>query len=411
MQSDTLTNILHFGALALAWTIAAAWVTRLLEAIVGFPKVPHLRETQFDAVPDGNPTVAVIVPARNEAANIRNCIDSVLAQDYPPIEVFAVDDRSTDETGGILEELAAGATGGRLHILHVNVLPERWLGKTHAMALGANRALESCAPTYLLFTDADIEFAPNAIRRSLVAAIRERADHFVTFPTTIAKNAGEAVLLAFLQVIGMWAARAWRVADPEAKRDAIGVGAFNMLRTDAYQALGGFETLRMEVLEDLTLGRLVKAAGLRQQVGVAPGMVSVHWAAGVLGIVRGMTKNFFAVFEYRISLVLLATVGTGLLCIGPAWFLALQGLRLPALVAWTAAAGLYGISSRISRLPLWCAAFLPLAAALAIYAILRSTAVTLVRGGVTWRGTFYSLDDLRRSASNRTAPEGRRRGS
>jgi hypothetical protein len=151
----------------------------------------------------------------------------------------------------------------------------------------------------------------------------------------------------------------------------------------------------MEILEDLTLGRVVKTAGFRQQVGVAPGLVSVHWASGVLGIIRGMTKNFFAVFQYRIPLLLLASLGVAILCIGPAATLLARGARLPALLAWASATGLYAISSRVSRLPLWCALFLPLAAVLVVYAMGRSTLITLVRGGVSWRGTFYSLDELR----------------
>lgn len=386
---------LHIAMVALAWVLAAAWLTRLAEALAGFPRLPHLLRPEFDAIPEGRPRVAVIVPARNEAANIRRCVESILGQDYGHLCVFAIDDRSTDTTGMLLDELARTYTAGRLQVLHVTELPAGWLGKTHAMALAARTAIESYGPDYLLFTDADIDFAPDAIRRSLVAALRGRTDHFVTLPTTLARSSGEAIVLAFLQLIGMWAVRTWRVADANARRDAIGVGAFNMLRTGVYQRIGGFEALRMEVLEDLTLGRMIKMAGFRQQVGVAPGLVSVHWAAGVLGIVRGMTKNFFAVFRYRVPLLLLASLGTAVLCIGPAAMLAIPGGRIPGLLAWAAATGLYAISSRVSRLPLWCALFLPIAAALVVYAMVRSTVVTLLRGGVLWRGTFYSLNELR----------------
>jgi GT2 family glycosyltransferase len=385
----------HIAMVALAWVIAAAWLTRFAEASAGFPKLPHLLRPEFDAVPEGSPRVAVVVPARNEAANIRSCVESLLAQDYAHLRIFCIDDRSTDTTGSLLDELARRDTAHRLQILHVTELPAGWLGKTHAMAVAARTAVDSYDPTYLLFTDADIDFAPDAIRRSLVCAIRGRTDHFVTLPTTLARSSGEAIVLAFLQLIGMWAARTWRVADPKAKRDAIGVGAFNMLRTEVYQRIGGFEALRMEVLEDLTLGRIVKMAGFRQQVGVAPGLVSVHWASGVVGIIRGTTKNFFAVFQYRIPLLLLASLGVAILCIGPAAMLLVPGGRVPGLLAWAAAAGLYAISSRVSRLPLWCSLFLPVAALLVVYAMVRSTLVTLLRGGVTWRGTFYSLKELR----------------
>ena len=386
---------LHIFTVVLAWAIAAAWASRLVEAAAGFPKLPHLLSSHFDTIPDNSPRVAVIVPARNEAANIRGCVESLLRQDYAPLRIFAVDDRSTDSTGALLDSLALAHAGGRLAVLHVTELPAGWLGKTHAMAIAAAEAVESYRPDYLLFTDADIDFAPDAIRRSLVAAVRSGADHFITLPTTVAKTAGEAVMLSFLQVIGIWAVRTWRVADPSAKRDAMGVGAFNMVRTEVYRRLGGFEALRMEVLEDLTLGRMVKAGGFGQQVGVAPGLVSLHWAAGMRGIIRGMTKNFFAVFEYRIFPLLLAALAIAVLCMGPAVLLAVPGARLPAFLGWVAAASLYGISGRVSRLPLWCSLFLPVAAALVVYAMVRSSLVTLARGGVTWRDTFYSLEQLR----------------
>ena len=386
----------HTAMQALSWMIAAAWLGKLVEAAAGFGAIPCLWAPEFDRAPEGNPSVAVVIPARNEAAKVRACIESLLLQDYPNLKVIAVDDRSTDATGSILDESEASDQTGRLKVLHVGELPAGWLGKTHAMALAARFAIDHYAVDYLLFTDADIQFSREALRRALVAAIRSRADHFVTLPTTIAKTWGEAMVLAYLQVLGMWAVRTWRVPDPKAKRDAIGVGAFNLLRTEAYQQIGGFEALRMEVLEDLTLGRLMKHQGFRQRVGIAPGLVSVHWAAGVTGIIRGMTKNFFAVFHYRLPVVLLATTATAILCIGPAVGLAIPEARLPSLLAWAGAAGMYAISRRASWLSVWYASLLPVAAALVVYAMLRSTLVTLVHGGVTWRGTFYSLDELRR---------------
>jgi GT2 family glycosyltransferase len=388
-------HALHLSTVVLSWIIAVAWISRLAEAAFGFPRLPHLLRSRFGTVPENSPRVAVVVPARNEAANIRGCVESLLRQDYSHIRIFAVNDRSTDATGPILDELARTRDSDRLVVLHVTDLPAGWLGKTHAMAVAAAEAIESYNPDYLLFTDADIDFAADAIRRSLAGAIHSRADHFITLPTTLAKSAGEAVMLSFLQLIGMWAVRTWRVADPKAKRDAIGVGAFNMIRTEVYRRLGGFEAIRMEVLEDLTLGRMVKAGGFRQQVGVAPGLVSLHWAAGMRGIVRGMTKNFFAVFQYRMLPLLLASLAIAVLSAGPAALLAVPGARLPALLAWAAAGGLYAISSRVSNLPLWCCLLLPAAAVLVVYAMVRSSVVTLARGGVTWRGTFYSLEELR----------------
>jgi cellulose synthase/poly-beta-1,6-N-acetylglucosamine synthase-like glycosyltransferase len=280
--------------------------------------------------------------------------------------------------------------------MHIGFLPTGWLGKTHAMAAAARHAIAVHSPDYLLFTDADIAFQADAIRRSLVYASASQADHLVVLPTTIAKSYGEGMILAYLQVMSLWAVRPWRVADPKAKRDAIGVGAFNLIRTKAYEQVGGFEATPMEILEDITLGRRVKLAGLRQRVATAPGMISLHWAAGVLGLVNGMTKNLFAVFQFRQVLLVGAAMWIALFCLGPVGFLGIDGVRLPGAIFLGSVAGLYVLSSRSSRLSPFFAAFFPVATVLVIYSMVRSMLITVRDGGVTWRGTFYPLSELRK---------------
>ncbi len=283
---------------AVGWLIAGLWVWKAVAALVGLPRVPNLLLPECNVEPVGQPRVVAVVPARDEAAGIGECLRSLVGQDYTNLKVIAIDDRSADETGGIMEMVAA-TSSERLSVVHIDSLPEGWLGKTHAMALGARRGIEELGAEYLLFTDGDIFFEASAIRRALAEAVRTKADHFVLGPTPILKTAGEAALLGFLQVMGLWAARPWKVAEPKAKRDAIGIGAFNLLRTDAYLKLGGFEALRMQILEDLTLARRVKEMGLRQRIAFGPGLVTLHWAEGAMGVVKVMTKNLFAVFGFR----------------------------------------------------------------------------------------------------------------
>ena len=280
-----------------AWLMALLWLGKFIEAARGLRRIPDLLEPQHDCTPVGSPALTVIVPARDEAEAIGPCLESLLAQDYSNLHILAIDDRSTDATGRIMDALAA-AYPDRLTTLPITALPAGWLGKTHAMALAARHAIAIYRPEYLLFTDADILFRPDAIRRSLAQAVAQQADHFVTVPTPILKTPGEAMLLGYLQVMGLWAARPWRIADTRALRDAVGIGAFKLVRTSAYQQLGGFDALRMQVLEDLTLARSVKLAGLRQRIAFAPGMVSLHWATGAFGIVNVMTKNLFAIFRF-----------------------------------------------------------------------------------------------------------------
>jgi glycosyltransferase involved in cell wall biosynthesis len=380
----------------LAWLIALAWLWKAITAARGLPRIPNLLDPQYNLAPDGNPTISVIVPARNESADIASTLESLLNQDYANLRIIAVNDRSIDTTGVIMNTLAA-QNPTRLQVLHVNELPAGWLGKTHAMALAARHAIAIHRPGYLLFTDADVIFHPEAIRRSLAHAVTTRADHFVTFPTPLIKTLGEGMLLGYLQVMGLWATRPWRAADSKSIRDSIGIGAFNLLRTPAYQQLGGFDALRMEILEDLTLARRVKLAGLRQRVAIAPGMVVVHWASGAMGVVNVMTKNLFAVFRFRTLLMLLSCLWFGIFCLGPVVFLALPVTRMPAILTLAAVALLYALSNRHSRISPWYALLFPAGAALFLYSVLRSAITILRAGGVTWRGTFYPLTELRKN--------------
>jgi glycosyltransferase involved in cell wall biosynthesis len=387
--------------IGIAWLVALAWLYKCAETAIGFPKVPNLALPEADLSTQIQPKLVVIVPARNEQDDIADCIESLLHQDYANLHIIAVDDRSTDATGVIMDQIAAKARG-KLHVLHINELPPGWLGKTHALAMAAREAMTRFDPNYLLFTDGDVVFEPTILRRALAYATVSGADHFVVMPTTIAKTWREAAILSFLQVFSLWAVRPWRVPDPRAKRDAMGIGAFNLIRVAAYRQIGGFEAAPMEVLEDLFLGRRIKWASLKQGVAVAPGMVRVHWAAGARGLVYGMTKNTFAVFRFNPMLLLVAALGIVLDTVGPAVFLAFPVTRIAGAVSLAAVFGTYTISGRATRIsPVYALCF-PFAGAAIVYAMLRSMFVTVRNRGVLWRGTFYSIEELRRGMARRT---------
>jgi len=389
-----------------AWVVALLWVWRAAEFAMGLPHVPDLLAPEYDAAPTTGPSITVVVPALNEEAHIAACLESLIAQEYRSLRIIAVNDRSTDGTGAVMESLAAKYPD-RLRVLHVTELPQGWLGKTHAMALAANEsAVDSEAgkgSDYLLFTDADVVFRPDALRRTMAFVVASAADHMVTVPTLVLKRWDETALLGFFQVCALWASRPWRVPDPKAKRDAVGVGAFNLLRRSAYEHVGGFEALRLEIVEDLGIARRIKRAGLAQRIAFGRGLVRVHWAAGAMGIVEVLTKNMFSAFGFRILLLLGACGWLMAFCVLPAVGLAaafwLPALLLPGLIALVEVAVAYRTVGRHSGISTWFAVLSPLAALLLIYTLLRSMFTTLRRGGVTWRGTFYSLAELRKHAA------------
>ena len=284
-------------------------------------------------------------------------------------------------------------TSRGLTVLHIEQLPPGWLGKTHAMATAAAQAHTD----FVLFTDADIVFHPEALRRTLAHAVLTRADHLVLGPTTIIRRWDEAALLSFFQIFGMWAARAWKVADPKA-RDAIGIGAFNMIRRGAYEAIGGYEAVRMEIVEDLAIARRIKAHGFRQRFVYGRDLACVHWAAGVPGLVGVMTKNVFAATNYNPALLLLGCVWLWFFCVGPFVSLPFHPTDIPNALTLVSIAYCYILLSRLSGRPAWNFVFAPFAAATFIFIMLRSMITTLRQGGVEWRGTFYPLAELRRNA-------------
>jgi glycosyltransferase involved in cell wall biosynthesis len=383
-----------------AWVIALLWVVSTVIALRKLPEIPDLLESKYGAAHVGalseGQLISVIVPARNEAADIEATLRSLLELEGVRLEILAVDDRSTDATGAIMDRLAAegAAQGKSLTALHIADLPEGWMGKTHAMAVGAGRAR---AP-WLLFTDGDILFAKDSLLRAINFADAERADHVVIFPTLILKTFGERVMIAFFQGISALFSRFWRIP-VEGTKESLGVGAFNLIRADVYRDLGGFESLRMEVLEDLRLGFEVKRRGYRQRVAFGRDLVRVRWVVGAAGMIRNMTKNFFAAFRFRVWLTLAASTGLAVFCLGP--FAALAGswwMRLAALLVLTMLLLLYRYYRQYTGISAWYTLTFPVAALLVLYAILRSMVLTLVRGGVVWRGTLYPLAELRKFA-------------
>jgi cellulose synthase/poly-beta-1,6-N-acetylglucosamine synthase-like glycosyltransferase len=380
-----------------AWVVAGAWALKTGEAAWGLPRIPDLLREEFDRWPVGWPRLTVIVPARDEEEGVVACLESLMAQDYPGLHVIAVDDRSSDATGALMDALAVRFPE-RLTVMHVTELPAGWLGKVHALALGAKQAEVLTQPEFLLFTDGDVVFRADALRRTLARVVDVQADHMVTVPTMDLRRWDEGVVLGFFQIFGLWATRPWKVEDPKAMRDVVGIGAFNLMRTTAYRAIGGFEGQKMDILEDFTLAKRVKKAGLRQRICFGHGLVTVHWASGAKGLVGVMTKNIFSAFRFHASLLLGACVWLAVFAVGPSVGVWMPGVRVPSAIALLCAVWAYRLYGRTSGISAWYAAGFPVGALLFIFTLLRSMAVTLRQGGVWWRGTFYSLEDLRREA-------------
>ena len=399
------------GLIAAAGVVGAlVWVWYLAHLIRHHRLVVFLRDLpspEADAMHKSLdppwPSVALIFAARDEAAGVEAATLSMLkaSANDQGMRVIAVDDRSTDGTGAILDRLAA--VWPTLEVVHVTELPDGWLGKTHALQTGASVPAAQ-ATRWLLFTDADVVFEPEAIHRAVGFAEKSHVDHLVVTPGMITRSVGERVFLCLFGILfSMYAPLGW--LHDRRRRSHVGIGAFNLVSAEALHAIGGFRHLALSVDDDMKLGLALKSAGYPMRLIFGEGAVSVRWQVGTWGMIRGIEKNFFAGLKFRFSRVLIVVLGVlttsvapfAGVFVGPIWTRVVAGLGLASLGIILAASG------RQSRIA-WSYLFLiPLAAILILIALTRSVWITIRQDGVNWRNHHYSLASLKNHIRDRDA--------
>jgi cellulose synthase/poly-beta-1,6-N-acetylglucosamine synthase-like glycosyltransferase len=339
---------------------------------------------------DDMPSVSIVIAARNEERAIEHALRSVLGQEGDRVEVIVIDDRSDDSTGAILDRMAAAAP--RLRVVHVTELPPGWLGKNHALWMGAAAATGEL----LLFTDADVVMAPDTLRRATAYLVREKLDHLTLGPRVIMPG---ALLRAFGVVFSLFFAlftRPWKVRDPRSPYH-IGIGAFNMVRAGAYRAMGTHQAIAMRPDDDIKLGKLVKKNGFTQDFVVGAELVSVEWYHSVREAVHGLRKNGFAGVDYRLWMVVGASLVHLVFFVWPfvavlvtgGWTQGLYALAIGILMV------IYAGSALAQKASPWHGILFPLASIMFVVVLWNATLYALWNNGIEWRGTHYPLDELR----------------
>lgn len=236
---------------------------------------------------NGWPRISVIVPACNEAENIETALQSLLAQDYPNLEIITINDRSTDDTGTILDRLAA--KDSRIRVIHLQELPNGWLGKVNAMHQGVKQA----SGEWYLFTDADIHFSPGLLKRAIIfMQQRKYYNHLALMPEITLRNFWLEVCIISFGVMFLFSSRAALVNESDSKTP-IGIGAFNLVKADIFKNTPGFEWLKLEPGDDYGLGLMIKEAGGRTHFALADHDVSVPWYDSIKEMFKGLEKNMF----------------------------------------------------------------------------------------------------------------------
>lgn len=338
-----------------------------------------------------------MIPARNEERGIEEAVLSHLTQDYPNLEVIVVDDRSTDGTGAILELLAADHP--RLRVIPGAEPPAGWLGKPHALFQGTRESTGEL----LLLADADVRYAPQAVRRAVAVLEARRLDLIALFPRLEMRGFWENVLLAYLPV-SYFFGPAFLLNSDRQRRFAVGAGAGMLLRASSYRAAGGHEALRDSVIDDLHLATRVRRAGGRCRMVRADSVLTLRMYRGFREVVDGFTKNMAYVFEGKTGLFLLLSTAYSFVAWSlPALVLLAMAAGAPVPAgdaAWAAGALGLILLARIGvalflDYPVWPAFTHPFMAVAWVGILLRSFAWRFLRRQMRWRGRTYPAASAR----------------
>ncbi len=376
-------------SLYLAVATLLIWVAIAIELTFGNRSIKFLRDLPPPARPPFH-KVTVIIPARNEERNVEEALKSVLGQDYGDLEVIVVNDRSTDQTGAILDRMASASPAFR--VVHVKELPPGWLGKTYAV----NRGAQEASGDLLLFTDADVVMRPSAVSRAVGYMREHQLDHLAIAPDVSMPGVLLQVFVGAFGILFSLYARPWKAKDPKSKW-CIGIGAFNLVRTDVYRAVGTHQRIAMRPDDDIKLGRLIKKHGYRQEFLFGTQMLHVEWYASVRELVDGLTKNAFAGVNYRVSAIVGASIAQLLLNVWPflGVFLTHGATWVINVVVVLVILALCRDTARFLTVVPWHGIGFPIATLLFIYIMWRSMLTALLHGGIDWRGTRYPLAELR----------------
>ena len=360
----------------------------------------HLDIVVTPTLPPANaPLISVCVPARNEERNIRACVEAILAQDYPHFEVIVLEDRSTDGTSEILRSLVA--QNDNLKVIPGSDLPKDWAGKPHALF----QASAAARGDWLCFVDADTFLSPTTLSSCYTKAIETDADMFTIMTFQIMGSFWEKVVMPIVMTALSVGFSPRKVNDPESK-DAIANGQFILIKRSVYDAIGGHESVKDQIVEDKAISEQVKWNGYRLIVANGYSVAKTRMYTSLAEMWEGWTKNIYLGLSDQPSLMLLGVFGAFILLVtalvlplwpllGIFWFLQgdswmalvviFESLILWAIVIYVRARVVIGMG--ISP---WYAFTLPLGGSVFAAMMFTSGWKVISGKGVTWKGRIYT---------------------
>ena len=389
MDSPPITIVL--GAL---WLIALVWLAIIVLTFFSLSRQRFLwPATSLRLMETDAPLVSILVPARNEEHRVLEaCIRSILTQDYGRFEVIAVNDRSTDATGTILERLAKGDV--RLRVIEGKEPPAGWLGKPHAM----QQALDHASGDWILATDADMIFAPSVLRTALDRTLEASGDACTLIPRFEAHSFWERVMIPAWAWVFLMFTVFYRSNNPNTDR-AVGIGGFFLIRRSVLDLVGGYEALKDEVMEDVRLAERIKASNARLLAEQAPALISTRMYSTFAEMWECSTKNWFSGVNFSLAFALFCVASMYAVAVVPpilalvSAFAVVTGisggalwLLIPAALTWLLEVIVLAVVSVRSGVSPVYALTSPLGLAIT-YAMLFDSSIRITTGrGVTWKG-------------------------
>jgi cellulose synthase/poly-beta-1,6-N-acetylglucosamine synthase-like glycosyltransferase len=371
---------------------AVFWLLQLIGALRTVKTMPLL-EKFADKPLENPPRVSVIIPACNEAKTIEKALEKRLQDTYPDLEFILIDDRSNDGTREILREIAK--KDRRIKALYIDELPEGWLGKVYALHTGVKHATGD----WFLFSDADAHVKPGTLKRVIQYCQSEQLDHLAIVPGFLKGTfLADTAISVFLKALVTWG-RSWKIKDKDSSAFG-GSGSFNLVRRAAFERTKGFEWLKLEIVDDLGLGDMVKKSGGRSEMINGRGFVSIQWYPTFREMSTGLGRAMWAgIANFSLIKLLLFAIFAFILDMIPYIILIPMGIPLlPIIGAVIIVVALLTniIVSQFINRPLLPAFFLPLGNIIMFLVTIKAAVITSIKRGITWRGTFYSIQTLKK---------------